>query len=126
MVNGRGTVVRGIHERKGRGLSENAGDYEKLGHLNSLMPHFQEASVIHWPSRMHKALEELYELAKREDPGDPVSWVVDFSTTIPRRLEVAGESTYVGKVLVMAKHYVNTKRDKLKLIERSRGKADVK
>lgn len=86
---------------------------ELEGQLLKLRPLFREPGYVDWSGAQEKALRTLLDVAKTQDANDPVRWVQDFTTTVPRTLKVTGESTYLGAVLAIARdHAANPNRRK--------------
>jgi len=73
------------------------------GHINEVKQHFKEPHFATMPEDLVTKCRELYDIAARENPEDPVGWIVDFNSHYPINFEMGTESSRVGKILECAK-----------------------
>jgi hypothetical protein len=93
-------------------MPDNIPDVRELkiqGDLNKLQHYFNEPTIKQWTVEMLGQLKELYELGLSQDSQDPVDWVIGFNQSNPIHLKVGAEVTRLGKILTLAKIYVDRK-----------------
>ena len=87
-------------------MSEPVKDTRELaveGHINVVKNFFKEPYFATMPEDLVTKCRELYEIAARENPEDPIGWIQDFNSHYPVNFEMADETTRIGKILECAK-----------------------
>lgn len=87
-------------------MSEPVNDTREMvieGNMNIIKQYFKEPYFGTMPEDLVAKCRELYDLAARENPEDPVGWIKDFNSHYPVNFEMGTESSRIGKILECAK-----------------------
>lgn len=74
-------------------------------HLTELMKYFKEPCQVAWTEEGISKVVQLYDIACKADPEDPIDWIQQFDRSHPHNIEVGNEEGRLGKMLVMAEIY---------------------